>query len=260
MTTPLEKIKLASQHFTKTDETIYEFITTHTYEVVHCNILEIAKAAKVSKSALLRFTQKIGYSGFSEFKYEFSRYVHSGTAHEMKEDSMNRLHEIVSVYQQTIGFLIETLDEAKINEAVDAMLEAQRIKIFGVNRTGFTAQQLRHRFYKIDFDGEAVTDNYLIPEISAQGKPEDLHIYFSTMGKTPYMVDGIRNSHEAGVKTILISMNEKSKMSPYADIMILLPTTKMFMSDYFLDLQAINFIFIEVLISYLGERLSTLES
>lgn len=256
MTTPLEKIKLASQNFTKTDDMIYEFITTHTYDVVHCNILEIAKAAKVSKSALLRFTQKIGYSGFSEFKYEFSRYVHSGTAHEMKKESPDRLHEIVSVYQQTIGFLINTLDDDKLNQIVEAMISARRIKIFGVNRTGFAAQQLRHRFHKIDFDGEAVTDYILIPEISAQGHSDDIHMYFSTTGNTIYMIDGIRNSREKGIRTILISMSDKSKMTPYADIVITLPTTKMFMSDYFLDLQAINFIFIEILISYLGERLS----
>lgn len=38
------------------------------------------------------------------------------------------------------------------------------------------------------------------------------------------------------------------------------PSTKMIMSDYFLDLQAINQIFIEIIISYLGERLNQIPS
>ena len=34
----------------------------------------IAEKAGVSKSALLRFCKKLGYEGYSEFKYEVSKY------------------------------------------------------------------------------------------------------------------------------------------------------------------------------------------
>ena len=250
-----EKMQLASTGFTKTDMQIYDFIVGHPSETVHMNIQEIADEVHVSKSAMLRFTQRVGYSGFSEFKYEFSRYVHSGVSHSYDISYQSKFEEIVNIYEKTIAFMNKTIKEEDIKELIEMMLKANKIKLFGINSTGLSVKQMRNRFHKIAFDAEAVTDPVLIPEIALQGKLDDLHMFFSTSGNTPVMVDAIKNASSKGIHTILITMNEKSKMSEFAEMQFLLPSTKMIMSDYFLDLQAINYIFIEIIISYLGEKL-----
>ena len=255
----LEKMQLASIHFTKTDMQIYDYIVGHPSETVHFNIQEIANEVHVSKSAMLRFTQRIGYSGFSEFKYEFSRFVHSGSSHPYEPSYQSRFEEIVDIYEKTIPFINSTVKEQDIISFVELMLTANKIKIFGVNSTGLAVQQMRNRFHKIAFDAEAVTDPILIPELALQGRQGDLHIYFSTTGNTEVMMEAIKNSSSRHIKTALITMNEKSKMYDVADYKFLLPNTKMMMSDYFLDLQPMNFIFIEIIISYLGEQLEKME-
>ena len=40
-------------------------------------IVDLAEKCHVSKSAILRFAKKLGYSGYSEFKYDFSLVGHS---------------------------------------------------------------------------------------------------------------------------------------------------------------------------------------
>lgn len=253
----LEKMQLASTNFTKTDLQIYDYIVGHPSETVHLNIQEIATEVNVSKSAMLRFTQKIGYSGFSEFKYEFSRYVHSGSSHPYDSTYQSRCEEIVDIYEKTAEFMKSTIQEQDIKRFVENMLQANRIKIFGINSTGLSATQMRNRFHKIAFDAEAVVDPILIPELALQGKQEDLHIYFSTTGNTAVMVEAIKNSSSKHIKTALITTNDKSKMLEFADYKFLLPSTKMVMADYYLDLQVFNFMFIEIIISYLGEQLDT---
>lgn len=251
----LEKMQLASTSFTKTDLQIYDYIVGHPSETVHLNIQEIADEVKVSKSAMLRFTQKIGYSGFSEFKYEFSRYVHSGNSHPYDITYQSKYEEIVNIYEKTIAFLMNTVEEKQIKAFITSMLHANRIKIFGINSTGLSVKQMRNRFHKIAFDAEAVTDPVLIPEIALQGKPGDLHIFFSTTGNTAVMQEAIKNAVSKQIETALITMNDKSKMLEYAEHTFILPNTKMIMADYYLDLQALNYIFIEIIISYLGEQL-----
>lgn len=250
-----EKMQIASINFTKSDMNIYNFIVSNPADTVHLNIQELADRVKVSKSAMLRFTKKIGYSGFSEFKYEFSRYVHSGTTHAIDESYKSKYEEIINIYEKTVAFMTNTISESDIVQAVDTMLNSKRIKIFGINSTGLAVKQMRNRFHKIAFDAEAVTDPILIPELAAQGNEEDMHIFFSTSGQTEVMIEAIKNSQRRHTKTLLITANEKNKMSDYADHQILLPSTKMIVSDYYLDLQVFNFIFIELIISYLGERL-----
>lgn len=252
---PIEKMQVVSGSFTKTDRKIYAFIIDNPAETVHLNIQDIAAKIGVSKSAILRFTQRVGYDGFSEFKFDFNRYVHSGQNHQRNQNYLSKFEEIIDIYQRTLALITQMTHEEDIQALVQQMIQAHRIKIFGVNSTGLAATQLRYRFHKIDFDGEAVTDQVLIPEIAAQGKPQDLHIYFSTKGELESMVRGIRYSHENGVSTVLITMNAHCKMAAYADRLIVLPTTEMKTTDYFLGDQPFNFILIEVLLSYLGEAL-----
>ena len=51
-------------------------------------------------------------------------------------------------------------------------------------------------------------------------------------------------------------MHKGSPMEAYATHLVLLPSTALITTDYFLDQQAINFIFIEILIVYLGKALA----
>ena len=69
------------------------------------------------------------------------------------------------------------------------------------------------------------------------------------------MLTAIENSAKSHVPTILITMDAHCKMTKYATQIILLPSPQMITSDYFVGEQPFNFIFIEILLSYLGEEL-----
>ena len=64
---PLDRIQSNFENFTKTEQEIAIYIINHPLETARKNINTIAKSAHSSKSALIRFSQKIGYSAFAEF-------------------------------------------------------------------------------------------------------------------------------------------------------------------------------------------------
>ena len=256
---PSDRIKLNKHKFTKTDYKIYQYLQANPNKVVHGNVYEIADWIGVSRTAIIRFAKKLDYVGFSEFKYDFSRLVHSGNFNndDPKETSIDY---IVDIYQRSISAIKDTLNEKALQKLVDRLVVANKVKIFGLNRTGLAAKQLRQRFHKIDFDGEAVTDYILIPEVARQGHEKDVHIFFSTLGETPIIMEAIENSYRRNVFTVVVTMNRDSKMLKYAKLALFLPSTDTFSSRYFFDLQVINFTFIEILVSYLGRRLSETQS
>lgn len=248
---PFDNMKLAVNKFTKSDKMIYDYIMTNQYNSVQQNIVNMAKSIGVSKSALLRFAKKIGYNGFSEFKYDLARAVHRGGT-DFEELKAERIDEITDIYKKALEFLSQTVTNQQLEAAAHAIAKTKKIKIFGLNITGLTAQYLRMRFSKINIDAEAVTDYMFIPEVAQQGNSEDLHIYISTKGMDILMIDSIKSSNKHS-QTMLITMNDQSKMSKYSNSMLVLPNTTMFTQHFFLNPQAINYIFIEILISYISE-------
>lgn len=256
---PSDRIKLNKHKFTKTDYKIYQYLLENPSKIVHGNVYEIADWIGVSRTAIIRFAKKLDYIGFSEFKYDFSRLVHSGNFNNNNPDETS-IDYIVDIYQRSIAAIKGTLNEKALKKLIDRLINANKVKVFGLNRTGLAAIQLRQRFHKIDFDAEAVTDYILIPEVARQGHENDVHIFFSTLGETPIILEAIQNSYHRNVFTVVVTMNANSKMLKYSKLSLFLPSTDIFSSRYFFDLQVINFTFIEILVSYLGRRLSETQS
>ncbi|NRK74269.1 MurR/RpiR family transcriptional regulator, partial [Salmonella enterica subsp. enterica serovar Typhi] len=48
---------------------LINYVLNHIEECKNMSILELSDTCNISKSSILRMTQKIGFSGYSEFKY-----------------------------------------------------------------------------------------------------------------------------------------------------------------------------------------------
>lgn len=251
----LERLQQHSSQLTNKEQKIADYIVNHHIETLRANLNELAELCGSSRSAVLRFTQKLGYSGFTEFRYDFSLFVHAGQA--TQQSSVNRIQMLASYYEAAIRKISEYVSEELMEEIVLRIAHARKVKIFGLNRNSYSALQLRHHFHTLNFDAEAVSDTVLIRDLPAAAQPGDVHIYFSVSGATPIIRDAIQASAQHGACTILITMHRDGPMVPYAAYQVLLPSTWLVTTDYFLDQQAINFIFIEMLIVYLGHSLSS---
>lgn len=250
----LERLDSHYAQLTNTERKIHDYLIQNRSEALRVNIEELARLCGVSRSAVLRFAQKLGYSGFTEFKYDFSLFVHAGLDH--PEERPNRVRKIASYYEVAIHKIADYVGDDVLDEVTDRITNAHRVKVFGMNRNGYSARQLRHHFHTLNFDAEAVTESVLVRDLSGAGAAGDVHIYFSVSGETPVIRDAIASSFQQGVTTILITMHRDSSMAPYASHQIILPSTRLITTDYFLDQQAINFVFIEILIAFLGNRLA----
>lgn len=250
----LERLEQHSTQLTNTEKKISHFVVSHQKETLCANIAELAKLCGASRSAVLRFAQKLGYSGFTEFRYDFSLFVHAGRV--TRQENTNQIQLLASYYENAIKKISEYVSESQLEELAQHIRQAQRVKIFGLNRNSYSAQQLRHHLHTLNFDAEAVWDTVLVRDLSAAAQPGDVHIYFSVNGATPIIRDAIRSSAQQGADTILITMHRDSPMEPYATYPVILPSTWLVTTDYFLDQQAINFVFIEMLIVYLGKSLT----
>lgn len=153
---------------------IAQYITQHRQKMVVARILDVAHACSVQPSAVVRFAQRFGFSGFSELQAVF-RDAYANSAAEA--GYRQRIQAVISEHPTRIpcaelarGFmkscetgiatLSQELDEMAFEQAVGILQEAQCIYIMGVRRMypvaaylGYTLSHTNKRVALIDGAG-----------------------------------------------------------------------------------------------------------
>lgn len=88
-----ELIKKNKEKFTQTDLAIADFLIDNKNDELDLSINELAKKCLTSRTSILRFTQKIGFGGYSEFKYFLKEKDHRKKDQTKKEDK--KLNQIL---------------------------------------------------------------------------------------------------------------------------------------------------------------------
>ena len=207
---PMDVILLHENEFTQSEIKIKDLILSNPDIIACFPLVTAAYKMGVSKSALLRFCKKCGYEGFSEFKYELSRYIHSGN---IQKNSDNSSKEIINLFIEKLEIINESNLDKSIEVLANEILNANKIKIYGVHETGLAAKHLQYRLTTIGIDSESITDNSLIAEKALFSTKKDLNIYFSLSALTTIINESIENSLKNKCKIALITQNSKSKFS-----------------------------------------------
>ena len=83
--------------FNETDLMIYKYIAAHEVEVSYMTIRDLARANHVSTSSILRFCEKTGCEGYSEFRDALRERVRAREDHELGSD----IREILEYFGRT---------------------------------------------------------------------------------------------------------------------------------------------------------------
>jgi len=251
---PLQHIELHKDEFTKSELIIMDYVLNNLKEISTNAISSTAEKCNVSKSALLRFCQKCGYKGYSEFKYEISRYLLSTVNLELG-DSDNKAETFVKMYSEQINNIPNTVTSQLMMKLSEIIISARKIKIFGVHETGLAATYFTYRLANLGVDSEAITYPSLFVEKAYMGNKDDLHIFLSLSAETPVIKETIEYSYENNCYIVLITQNDLHKFVDKVDLTILFPTFKYQHQNIFLDSQSLLFVTIDLLINNLASKL-----
>ena len=174
---PLELITLHEQSFTKSDIKVRNFVLDNLEIITARSIDIIAEKAGVSKSALLRFCKKLGYEGYSEFKYEVSKYLLSGTLYNPEGVKSNQ--NVVSYYVDCIQKLPNYISEEIYHRLGGFIQQAAKIRIYGLHESGLSAQYLSYRLAALGIDSEPLVFSGLFSEKASYSTANDLNIFIS---------------------------------------------------------------------------------
>jgi DNA-binding MurR/RpiR family transcriptional regulator len=225
--TLMARIEGMSNQFTKTDWKIVQYIKKSTEKFLELSAQELAKEIGTSDASIIRFAQKVGYSGLNELKYTMQK--------EIDKSSSSINHSDYSTLLSDIKMLLDSFfnltNPSDIDHSRELMMKSRRIFIVGLNFNQNVAEIIAHKFMTIGLTVQALTNYDTLKLYQTLSLDSDLFITISLSGNHRQLSSILADFKKNGSSVLLVSNYEKSLCSPYANILLLVPKTDLLRSS-----------------------------
>jgi RpiR family transcriptional regulator, carbohydrate utilization regulator len=192
-------------------------------EVPGAGIVEFAHRAGCSEATVVRLARKLSYAGFPELKEDFARV---GTEVPYRDIRLSDPPGDVvrRVFENSIQALRDTLaalDFDQYRRAVEALLHAERIALFGLGNAAVVAREAYQEFLRIGVPCYTAEDPDLqLIIVSSQLARGDVLIAISYTGESKPMITAARQARARGVKVLAITNFPRSTLARLADLVL----------------------------------------
>lgn len=247
--TVLEQMREMLSDFSKNERRIADHILKYPYDLQRYSSINIADVCNVSRSAVIRFCQKLGFTGFSDFQ----RAVLSEYETEKKDAAASGITAL-DVYQACIEQLKQNIDPAELSAVGDLMAHARRVLCFGIDHSCYSAQQMAFRLGRNRIDASYTGDSSVLGSYRHILGSGDMLVVFSISGRKS-LAEDLDLFRAKRVSVILFTMNAGSALSSHVDHVLCLPSATNSNSPYLLDDAICFFLAIEMVIESIQKKL-----
>ncbi|WP_164848065.1 MurR/RpiR family transcriptional regulator [Lacticaseibacillus hulanensis] len=225
-----EKLE-AAVDFTPVDSTIANVILADPHQVTGLTVQELASKANCSHSAVVRLCKKLGYTGYRDFTLTLLREISAATesdadvnfpfgAHDTLRDAAEKL---ATLGQASIAAAQQHLDMPILVRAVQTLIHAHRIFLYGHGDSSLAVQSFANKLNKIDIY-PVLAD--LLGESnwnSTNATEADCALLVSYRGQSHSHLQVMRYLKQRHVPTILITGRPQSSMAKLATACLEVP-------------------------------------
>lgn len=226
----LVRIDMARADFSKGQRRIANFIEEHYDEAAFMTASKLGDIVGVSESTVVRFATEIGYSGYPSLQKAMQEMIRDKlTSIQRIEVTTGRIGNkdvIDSVLSQDIDKLRRTIEEVSRDDferAVDSIINAEHIYIFGVKSASYIASFLGYYLdlmfgNVIMLNTTSKTTNY---EKLFRITDKDVMIGISFPRYSTMAVDAMNFAHERGAHVVAITDSMVSPLVSTADSILI---------------------------------------
>lgn len=214
---------------TEVDKKIANYINENKDLVSKLSVSELAEKSNVSSASIVRFSRKLGYSGFGELKIEVAKDVISKSkdySYVEKDGDMSVNNVVSKITNKTIESITQTtqLNElSKIEEAIIEIVNSGTVYVFGVGSSALIAMDLQQKLLRINKPTVASIDSHTQLMVSSNLSSNDVAIAISYSGKSREVIKSIENAKDRGAKCISITKYGDNDLNKMCDINLFVP-------------------------------------
>lgn len=214
-------------NFTTVEKKIADYIFEVGEKMLEKSAQEVASEIGSSSAALVRFSRKLGYDGFSQLKQKLSA---SYAVHEDDEDYYKEVNDsetpssIKNKLKVRVNHMVETtnaaLSDDEIMAAVALIDEAESIFVFGIGASSMVAQDIFQKFSRIGKQVFFIQDAHLFVSSLLISDRKTIFIGISMKGETKEVIELARVVKGMKIPIIAITSREESTLGQMSDYIL----------------------------------------
>ena len=218
---------------------VARYVERHRDTLMVDRVNEVAERCGVQPSAVVRFAQRFGFSGFSELQAVFrARWSAQAAPQASYQQRIRRLvaekrgaltpgavaREFIGASASGLAELARGFDDAAFAAAVGLLERAQHIYVVGVRRSYPVAAYITYALQHVDKRVQLVdgTGGMVMEQVRAIGRQDAIvAISFTPYGKETLAC--VRHAHRRGAKAIVLTDSRMAPLARHADALLVVP-------------------------------------
>lgn len=216
------RIHSAANVFTAAESAIAELVLAKPASVIQMPIAELAQAANVGQSTIVRFCRVLGYSGYQDFKLHLAQdlvesapYIRDSIS--FKDDIDQLAAKIFQSNIQAVENTRQALDPQQIKDSAAGIALARKIEIYGIGYSFFTALDAKYKLLRLGLIADAFGDGHLQVMGASALTKKDVAVGISHSGASRDTVDALSTAKQSGAMTIAVTNFPLSPITAVAD-------------------------------------------
>lgn len=250
----MEKISTNYTALTKTERETCDIVLNNPIVIVRNPISEAAQIYKVSPSSILRMAKKIGYKGYSEFRYSLEDYLNKSQTKTCDKRKNSKINQIIDSHITAFGTFKQADFDNDLKALVKVIKEKPVLKTIGIGNSSLPASQLIYSLYMNHKYGEMLGDDTKIMHYSSFDCHDAVIIIFTVSANPNSYLSYIKKFKRNGATVAIITANQDSNLLSLCDFKFVLPTVPFIVNDNdiksYVDTRSLFYIFSVIISCY----------
>ncbi|WP_141430412.1 MurR/RpiR family transcriptional regulator [Bacillus sp. 03113] len=219
----LKKIRSYYTRLSEKEKKIANYILEDPERIVHRTINEVAVDLNVADATVFRFCKTIGFKGYQALKIALAS--ETMTPLQQIHEDINDLDDEKTIAEKVFNSNIRTLentlqiiDGKAIAKAVDMLIQANNVELYGTGGSSVIAMDAFHKFLRTGIKAFSFIDSHFQLMSASQLSEHDVAVVISHSGANKDTINILKAARKNGAKTIGITGFPKSYIGQHVDV------------------------------------------
>lgn len=242
-----EKIKEKYDTLPRNHKKVADYFTDNFDRIPFLNVQDIAKSTGTSVASVVRFAQRIGFSGFSELREAIADSLQNHLSNlqtfplfDKRKVEKDILTSVANLDVKNINDTLTIIEREVFDRSINMIVNSNRVFTAGLGISYLLAEILAYQLTQVAVDASAFKNNYcpFHEQISLLNK-NDLIITFSFPPYSKDTIEVAKIASEKNIKVITITNKETSPITFFSKVNLIVHSENMLFTNSFAAISVI---------------------
>lgn len=221
------------ENFSETENQILQYLIQNQSDIEKITIKELATYTYSSNATIIRLCQKLGFSGFRDFKIGFVKEIENhklitntidySFPFQLEEPTSVIVQNMYSLFKECIDMVHSRLDVQILDEMAKTIENSRRTFLFGVGDSQLTIRSFMNKGVKINYFPILASENYEQYYICKQMNSNDCALFITYGGKHETFNSCVKILRQKKVKVMVLTGNPDCFVARHSNYCISIP-------------------------------------